>query len=241
MTEQDGTHHGPWTNGLLAPCYVPLTDVAAPLAAALLSALQRARIAAYLAEAPDAAGELRLFVAAAERSDARTIVAAVVRASGPGEAAPPPPDVPPGAPAADPLAGVDTEAEFARIVAGWHVDTLAAIRDAERELSREDEDWRLRLSRPPGGPSPEDGELTWLDDDHFVPPNPPPWPRPTLPIALGLLLVAASIVLLGFGGELGLPFQLSLLLGVAGICTATGLFVMRLRTHRDDDDDGAVI
>ena len=46
---------------------------------------------------------------------------------------------------ADPLAGVDTDAAFDALVADWHVDTIAAMRDAERDLTREDADWRARL------------------------------------------------------------------------------------------------
>ena len=59
-----------------------LTDVPATIAPQLLSALSRARIAAYLAEAPGSQGSLRLYVASGERADARTIVAAVARAGG---------------------------------------------------------------------------------------------------------------------------------------------------------------
>jgi hypothetical protein len=228
----DLSRPGPWNNGLLASSYVALTDVSAPMAPRLLTALERARIAAYLAEAPSADGALRLYVASAERSDARTIVAAVVKASG--EIADAVPESSP-----DPLAGIDADAAFAALVADWHVDTLNAIRDAEKDLSREDEDWRLRLSAQPGA-SDDDGP-TWLDEDHYVPPTPPPLPRPTGPIMLGLLLVTASILLLAFGGDLGLPFELSLFLAVSGILSATALFIMRLREFRDDEDDGAVL
>jgi hypothetical protein len=226
----DGTSPGPWNNGLLASSYVPLTDVSAPMAPKLLTALERARIAAYLAEAPDAPGGLRLYVASAERSDARTIVAAVVKENGA------PPEPVPEAPS-DPLAGIDADAEFAALIADWHVDTHTAIRDAEKQLSREDEDWRLRLNSAPG----QDDELTWLDEDHFVPPNPPPLPRPTAPIVLGLLLIVVSIGLLAFGEYLDLPFELRLFLAVTGILTATTLFVLRLREYRDEDDDGAIL
>ncbi|HEY2299324.1 MAG TPA: hypothetical protein VGH43_16435 [Jatrophihabitans sp.] len=219
-----------WNNGLLASSYVPLTDVAATVAPQLLSALSRARIAAYLAEAPGSHGALRLYVASSERSDARTIVARVVRANG-GE---PPLDA---AGSGDPLAGIDAEAEFAALIADWHVDTHHAIRDAERELSREDEDWRARLNQD----DPVDDELTWLDEGHYVPPTPPPLPRPTAPIVLGMVLVVVSILLFAFGDPLGIPFTLSLFLGVCGIITALVLFVMRLREYRDDDDDGAVL
>src|SRR5664279_2846896 len=83
MTSSENSQRpGPWNNGLLAASYVPLTDVSAPIAPRVLTALERARIAAYLAEAPDGEGGLRLYVASGERSDARTIVAAVVRATG---------------------------------------------------------------------------------------------------------------------------------------------------------------
>jgi hypothetical protein len=227
---------GPWNNGLLATSYVALTDVAALIAPQLLTALERARIAAYLAETASAEGELRLYVASAERSDARTIVAAVVRASGGDPAGR---DIAPDEPRPDPLAGIDADAEFAALIADWHVDTHTAIRNAEKELTRDDEDWRLRLNPPPGS-ADEDGP-TWLDEDHYVPPTPPPLPRPTGPIMLGLLLVLVAILLLAFGDELGMSFQFSLFLAVGGIVTATVLFVMRLRANRDEDDDGAVL
>lgn len=234
MSDDGSTAPRSWTNGLLASSYVPLTDVAAPIAPRLLTALERARIAAYLAETADADGALRLYVASGERMDARTIVAAVVRASddaGAGELAEIRPVPPP-----DPLAGIDADAAFAALVADWHVDTHAAIRDAERDLSREDEDWRMRLNRR----EPED-EPAWLDEEHYVPPNPPPLPRPTAPIVLGLLLVALGISLFAFGDQLGFASTMSLFLGVTSIIAALVLFVMRLRDRRDEDDDGAVL
>lgn len=228
---------GRWTNGLLASSYVALTDVSSTMAPRLLTALERARIAAYLAEIVDGGDDrLRLYVAAAERSDARTIVASVVRASADnGDVADPDAAADAGIPG-DPLAGIDADAEFTRLVADWHVDTHIAIRNAEKELTREDEDWRLRLNKAAADDAP-----TWLDDDHYVPPTPPPLPRPTGPIMLGLLLVLVSILLLAFGGELGMPFELSMFLAVSGIVTATVVFVLRLRDYGDDDDDGAVL
>ncbi|MDP9093992.1 MAG: hypothetical protein M3N95_13940, partial [Actinomycetota bacterium] len=70
-------------NGLVASSYVPLTDVATEIGTHVLTALGQARIAAYLTYLDPAGGpdgeRRRLFVAAAERADARTIVAAAVR------------------------------------------------------------------------------------------------------------------------------------------------------------------
>jgi hypothetical protein len=230
-----------WNNGLLASSYVPLTDVPATSAPQLLSALSRARIAAYLAEAPGSQGSLRLYVASDERTDARTIVATVLRAGGEQPHA----ESDAGTDDAqrlDPLAGIDADAEFAALIADWHVDTHTAIRDAERALSRDDEDWRQQLNqqRDPVDDADTD-ELTWLDDEHYVPPNPPPIPRPAAPIVLAMLLVVVSIMLFAFGDPLGMPFSLSLFLGVSGIITALVLFVMRLREYRDEDDDGAIL
>ncbi len=106
-------------NGLQASKYVPLTDVDSEVGRHLLSALGRARIAAYLDPAAAQIDQRRLFVASDERVDARTIVAAAVRALG--GLQPEVVEAPP-----DPLAGVDTDSAFDAMVAGWHVDTAMA-------------------------------------------------------------------------------------------------------------------
>jgi hypothetical protein len=214
-------------NGLVAPTYVPLTDVEPDLGRQLLDMLGKARIAAYLTPPPaESDGRQRLFVAAEERADARTIVAAAVRGAA---------DVARSESQDDPLAGVDTDAAFSELIADWRVDTVRAIRDAERDLRREDADWRERLVRPAAGPD-------WLDEDHYVPPPPPPLPRLSAPTVGAMLLMAASVFLLIAGGALGLGTQISMLLGVAGVLTGGWILFSRLRDRpEDDDDDGAVI
>ena len=210
-------------NGLAAARYVPLTDIEPEVGKSLLAALARARIAAYLARTPDRTEVRRLFVNAEERSDAKTIVAAVVRAAG-------------GTPAALPEAhdpDIDFDAAFADMIADWKVDTIAAIREAERALSREDENWRARLEH--AAPEP------WLDEQHYVPPPPPPLPRFAAPTVAALSILAISILLLGLGGRIGLANRLTLVLGVCGVLLGGAMLFMRLRTHRDDDDDGAVL
>lgn len=214
-------------NGLRAPTYVPLTDVEPDVGQHLLTALGRARIAAYLG--PQAEDRRRLFVASEERVDARTIVAAAVRALG--GLQPEVVEAPP-----DPLAGVDTDSAFDAMVAGWHVDTHTAIRNAERDLSREDEDWRARLNRPPVE------DPIWLDDDHYVPPPPPPLPRLAGPTIIAMAVLAISIVVLGLGGQFGLAGKLSFVLGVGGLLLGAGILLSRVREfRRDDDDDGAAL
>jgi hypothetical protein len=240
----DGADHiGRLDNGLFASSYVPLTDVGPDVGRHLLNALGRARIAAYLDPTPGVDAEhedserRRLFVASAERADARTIVASAVRGldaeidrlhrSAPFDE--------PARPA-DPLDGVDTDAAFAELIADWHVDTIAAVREAERDLRREDADWRERLVRPALE------EPVWLDDDHYVPPPPPPLPRLAAPTIGAMSLLAVSILLLGLGGAFGLATDLTMLLGVVGVLVGAWMLLMRLRDRPDDeDDDGAVI
>jgi hypothetical protein len=223
--EPDLPEPGRRENGLLADTYVPLTDVTSELGDELLVALRRSRIAAYLADAPAPAVALRLYVAAEERADARTIAAAVIKAASGEELA-----------AADPLAGIDAEAEFAALVADWHVDTHTAIRAAEKSLTQEDEDWRARLVPPPTPAEP-----VWLDEEHYVPPVPPPLPRFAAPTILAMAVLAISILVLGLGGELGLANRLTLLLGVCGVLLGATMLVMRLRATPDEDDDGAIL
>ncbi|MBE7187595.1 hypothetical protein [Jatrophihabitans endophyticus] len=233
-------------NGLRAATYVPLTDVDAGVGRALLTALGRARIAAYLApgEPGTTDEQRRLYVASDERVDARTIVAAAVRAlDGALDGAPAGTDDGADDPGAgrvpgsdDPLNGLDTDAVFESMVADWHVDTHTAIRAAERDLTREDADWRARLVQPPLE------DPIWLDDDHFVPPAPPPLPRLHGRTVLAIVLLAVSIMLLGWGVTIGLPGNLGFVLGILGILASGGILLSRLHdTIRDEDDDGSAV
>ena len=211
-------------NGLSAERFVPLADVTAALGPRLLDALGRARIAAHLATAADGIRDV-LFVAATERADAREIILAAARAVAADETA---------LNLRGELAGRDTTSEFEALVADWHVDTVAAIRSAERDLAREDADWRARIS-PPSPPERD-------EEEHYVPPAPPPLPRLTGYSIGALTIIALSIALLGLGGWLGLASDLTFLLGIGGILIGAGMLVMRLRERPDDtDDDGAIL
>jgi hypothetical protein len=83
------------------------------------------------------------------------------------------------------------------------------------------------------------------EDEHFVPPEPPPLPRLGPPAFVGLGLIALGLVLLVAPGWIvadpyGLP------LGLVSLASGLGWLVLRLwpdPPSRDggDDDDGAVI
>ncbi len=209
-------------NGLSAESFVPVADVDSDLTPVLLTALARARIAAYVE--PAAGSRERVFVAADERADARTIIAAASRAAG--STAP--------IPVPETLDGRDTDAEFQALISDWHVDTVAAIRSAEKDLSREDSDWRARIDPQP----PEEDE-----EEHYVPPPPPPLPRLAGLTVWAMVIICLSILVLAFGGRFGFASDLTILLGIGGLLAGAGMLVMRLRDHpRDeDDDDGAIL
>jgi hypothetical protein len=218
-------------NGLHAAAYVPLTDVDPDVGRHLLTALGRARIAAYLGPVParESERQRRLFVASEERIDARTIVAAAVRALGTDE-----PEI---APSSDPLDGVDTDSAFDALIADWKIDTIAAVREAERDLTREDADWRSRLIKP------QAADEVWLDEDHYIPPPPPPLPRLAAPTIIAMAVLAVSIMLMGLGGEFGLASDFTLVLGIGGLLLGGIILFTRVREYRrdDDEDDGAAI
>jgi hypothetical protein len=210
-------------NGLSADTYVALADVELEVGEQLLVALRRARIPAYIEPAAEAPLR-RLFVASADRADARTVIEAATR----GRLVP-----------LDPLEGIDTDTEFDALVGEWDTDTISAVRAAERDLSREDADWRARLE--PGFPNTSAAD----DEEHYVPPPPPPLPRLAAATIFALVLLAASIVVLAVGAGLGLDSDVAFLLGVGGILTGSGMLIMRLRARPpeddDDGDDGAIV
>jgi hypothetical protein len=209
-------------NGLSAESFVPVADVDSALTPILLTALARARIAAYVE--PAAGSHERVFVAAEERGDARTIISAASRAAGSDEPIPVP----------ETLGGRDTDAEFLELIKDWHVDTVAAIKSAEKDLAREDADWRARIDPVPAA---ED------EEEHYIPPPPPPLPRLTgLTVGAMVVLVLAILVLI-LGDRIGFDSNLTVLLGIGGVLVAAGMLVMRLREdpRDEDDDDGAIL
>jgi hypothetical protein len=217
-------------NGLLASNFVALADVDPRLGAHLLDLLRLAEVPAYLepATSGDRTGRAprdRLYVAGALRAEALAVVAAaadeaggrVVNSDGsrPGAAK---------SPGEDPLAGIDTDAAFAALVAGW---------DA------------------PDAPTAPGGELTAPilrdepEEEHFEPPTPPPLPRLSSASVAALALIGAGVVLIAHAEWLGFSVDLGFPLGIVGVLTGFGVLVSRLRDDSKDgsteDDDGAVV
>ena len=204
-------------NGLLASYFVALADVDPRLGAHLLDLLRLADVPAYLEPAaPDRARGRsprdRLYVAGSLREQALAVVAAAADEAG-GRVVP--------ATSEDLLAGIDTEAEFAALVADWEGGPV-----------------------DPPDPAPTD-VVADPPEEHYEPPPPPPLPRLS-PAAVGaVLLVALGIFVVARADGLGLDAGLGFPLGVVLILVGFGILVTRMRDGSagppDDDDDGAVI
>lgn len=222
-------HRGRRDNGLDSDKFSPVADVDPRLADHLLDVLGLRDVPAYVEPTPasDPVTADRLYVAADQTSEARQVLTEIASELGIEVAQHRHWDRNREEPAADPLAGIDTDAEFAKIVAG-----LQDLDPAPRPLS------------PPPPPQLSPARPDPLDEvEHFVPPPAPPLPRPARATAMAVLVTLLGVFVLAFGYPLGLPADLPLPLGVVLVLFGSGLLVLRLRPEpRDDsDDDGAVV
>jgi hypothetical protein len=99
--------------------------------------------------------------------------------------------------------------------------------------------------RPSPDPAPAHPDAVPLDDDHFVPPEPPPLPRLGPPALVGLGLIGIGLLLVTVPGWI-VPEPYGLPLGLVGLASGLGWLVLRLwpdppSRGGDGDDDGAVV
>ncbi|UQX87232.1 hypothetical protein M6D93_13080 [Jatrophihabitans telluris] len=231
MTGPASAHRGRRDNGLDSDQFAPIADVDPRLADHLLDVLGLRDVPAYVEPAPPGRAVVadRLFVASDRTGDARDVIELVATELGIEVAQGPQPfSSLEESRRPDPLAGVDTDAEFAAIISG--------LEELGRPLFSE--------AVSPAVHAVSTGEDSTPEAvDHFVPPAPPPIPRPSLPTAMAILVTLLGVALLAFGGMVGLPPDMPLPFGVLLIVTGAVLLVLRLRPEpRDDsDDDGAVL
>jgi hypothetical protein len=84
------------------------------------------------------------------------------------------------------------------------------------------------------------------EDEHFVPPEPPPLPKLGLSSLLGIGLLVVGVVLLAVPGLLGGPIGLGIVPGLLAMTAGLGWLVFGLRRGRDHGDaagpdDGAIL
>lgn len=126
-----------------------------------------------------------------------------------------------------PDGGVD---DFDAIVAGWRGEGAVP-------------QWPTApVPAAPDPPAPDPPVVA--QDEHFVPPEPPPLPRLGPPAAVGLVLLVLGVVLVGAPGWVGVPGTYGLPLGLLTLAAGLGWLVLRLwptPPGPGDDDDGAVL
>ncbi len=154
----------------------------------------------------------------------------------------------------------DVDAAFAEIVADLEREGVGATLFDDDELERE-----LRsteptspvvqpepapdppgtdVAKPPGWRTPD---TEWdpdavAEDEHFVPPEPPPLPRLRAGTVFGIVLLAIGIFLLAGPSVIGLEPRIATPLALISMAAGIGWLVLRMRQGPPPDsgwDDGA--
>ncbi|WP_305786238.1 DUF308 domain-containing protein [Symbioplanes lichenis] len=280
-----GARRGRRDNGLDAADYAAAGDVDPRVGEHLLDVLAAGGIAAYLQPSADrdpifrattfpATPTDRLYVDRDHLDTAREHLRKLTQtppawpdptaeplpASSPAAGGPARPDTPPGGEQSD------VDAEWARIVAGFHTAVDPA---APPWPEAEGIDPARATEPPPPEPAPPAGEVrhnrrrtdqeslldgldtfgTGLPDDdededeRYVPPPPPPLPHVSKYAIAGVLGVVVGFVLFLFPTLLPIEARIVTLMGFAAIVAGAVTLVWRLRSgdDEDDDDDGAVV
>jgi hypothetical protein len=161
-------------------------------------------------------------------------------------------------PADDPDRGLDVDARFAEIVAGWEPSPPDADADRKDDTSQEVRSAEPPVEEPPPEPPPAerlrglfqpswndplDTQASWEDEGHFVPPPPPPLPQvePNRRLAWAGLVGTPFVALLLIGAGIRVTGWMAFLL-VMMFVGGFGYLVATMRSGPPDDwagDDGA--
>lgn len=261
-----GARRGRRDNGLDAADYAVAGDVDPRVGEHLLDVLLAAGIAAYLQPTADLNPILRATTLPARPTDrlyvdrAHLDVAKEHLFKVTGGALP--------TPVAPPTGEPDIEAEWAKIVAGFHTTADPAAAPPWPAAEGIDPPSPVTVDPPvqdlppvafnrrrtdqPTDASLLDGLDTFGDDldeedgdeDRYIPPPPPPLPRISKYAVMGVLGVVVGFVLFLFPRMLPIESDYVLLLGFAAIVAGAVMLVWRLRSGDDEDDDfddGAVV
>jgi hypothetical protein len=142
----------------------------------------------------------------------------------------------------------DVDAAFAAIVADLEREGLGAGVEPDTEPTEE-------LPHPPVAPAAEEPAQSWRghdsdwdwswgsDDEHYIPPDPPPLPRLRPMTIVALVLVVAGVVLLIAPGVIGLDPRIGTPISLLALVCGFGLLFLRIRRTPPDTehDNGAQV
>ncbi|MER7014322.1 DUF308 domain-containing protein [Saccharopolyspora sp. NPDC000359] len=139
----------------------------------------------------------------------------------------------------------DIDAAFAEIVADLERDETFARWPEDREPA--DEGGRAEAPGPTAAAPADSGPRDWaptaeVEDEHYVPPEPPPLPTPRLGTLAGIAVVVVGVLFALIPGLAGVSSTITLPLGLVLISGGIGWLLLRLRQPpRSSDDDGAQV
>ncbi|GAB2747782.1 hypothetical protein GCM10027174_22450 [Salinifilum aidingensis] len=155
----------------------------------------------------------------------------------------------------DPDGPEDIDAAFAEIVAGLEDDpqfdrwSSPSSGDASGgDASGAEDSTAGSADAPPSAEtaSPGSGPRDWTpaedpEDEHFVPPEPPPLKAPSGGAIGGVAVIAFGVLMLLVPGLAGLASPVTMPLGLVLVSAGIGWLLFRLRRGPSDhdDDDGA--
>jgi hypothetical protein len=143
----------------------------------------------------------------------------------------------------------DVDAAFAAIVADLEREGLGANVEAEpptEELPKAPTPAPQATVEPATAWRGNDTDWDWswsTDDEHYVPPEPPPLPRLRPMTIVALILVVAGVVLLLSPGLIGLDPRIATPISLLSLVCGFGLLFLRIRRTPADngDDNGAQV
>lgn len=150
----------------------------------------------------------------------------------------------------------DVDAAFAAIVADLEAEGLGADIQADTERTE-----AIPTVEEPDGPAPAatgeptapiaawrghdtDWDWSWsADDEHYVPPEPPPLPRLRPMTIVALILIVCGVLLLLGPAVLGLDPRIATPISLLALVCGFGLLFLRIRRTPSDsgDDNGAQV
>lgn len=147
----------------------------------------------------------------------------------------------------------DVDATFEEIVADLRAQGLGdsdpSSSRSGRSSGRDDADGTDAATPAPSGGSWRDSDSGWdetmfgadpadtADDEHYVPPEPPPLPRPRKSAFIVLLFFVLGLVLLIAPGLFGITGRVGTPLAMLSLATGIALLLLRVRQGPPDGAD----
>jgi len=145
----------------------------------------------------------------------------------------------------------DVDAAFAEIVADLEREgvgrTMPDLNEAPDEPETTPAPTPVRPAEPPQAWRGHEADWDWswgTDEEHYVPPEPPPLPKLRPLTIVALVLVVIGVVLLVIPSLIGLDSRIATPIALLSIICGGGMLLLRVRQTPKDPgtrDDGAQI